>query len=321
MSQRHRIIAALLPLMVSTSSLFVSLSPPGCVPYLGAARAAEPDSPSSTRRKSADIRRKRLRAACQKRAAQIGEQLGESCHVLEASPFVIAGDLTQDRLQSWYDDTIGPAARCMAHAYFRVTPDEPITVLLFDSEESYDHYAQKLYQDQDVSVYGYYKPGIRTLVMNISTGGGTLVHELTHALIDFDFPDVPDWFNEGLASLHEQCRFRSADEGIDGLINWRLPGLQSALHKKRLRTLRSLVEDDDFRATDEGQNYAQARYFCLYMQEQGVLEEFYRRFRDQHADDPFGAEAVLQVFPDRTWNELDADFRGWVMELEPLAAE
>jgi hypothetical protein len=200
----------------------------------------------------------------------------------------------------------------MAASYFAVPPDEPITVLLFRGEESYNRFARELFGDEGISVYGYYKPARRTLVMNIGTGGGTLVHELTHALIDFDFPDVPDWFNEGLASLHEQCRFRADESGIDGLVNWRLPILQEALQRGRLRPLADLVQADDFRGAHEGVNYAQARYFCMYMQEQGVLEEFYSRFRANQKDDPLGYRTMGEVFPDVTWDELDAAFRGWV---------
>ena len=38
----------------------------------------------------------------------------------------------------------------------------------------------------------------------LATGGGTLSHELTHALMEADFPNAPGWISEGLASLHEQ---------------------------------------------------------------------------------------------------------------------
>ena len=231
---------------------------------------------------------------------------------------IVAGDLDEKQLAAWHHDTIGPAAQAMANRYFRRSPDAPITVLLFSGEGSYNLYAEKLFGDRNVSIYGYYKPQERVLVMNIATGGGTLVHELTHALADFDFPKIPDWFNEGLASLHEQCRFRHDDDGpwIEGLENWRLPALQKAIRKGRARPLKELIESKDFRGAHEGLNYAQARYFCLYMQRHGVLEQYYRRFRDHQQQDPRGLDSVLAVFPEQTWDQLDADFRQWVLNLE-----
>ena len=74
-------------------------------------------------------------------------------------------------------------------------------------------------------------------MLNLGTGTGTLLHELTHALADFDVPDMPDWLNEGLASLHEQCRFRNDEQGpwIEGLVNWRLDALQAVVRQSRLR--------------------------------------------------------------------------------------
>jgi hypothetical protein len=226
--------------------------------------------------------------------------------------------MSDDELQRWYKQTIGPAAEAMANTYFTSPPTQPITVLLFGTEESYNRYAHDLFRDNGISVYGYYKPHLRTLVMNISTGGGTLVHELTHALMDFDFPSVPDWFNEGLASLHEQCAFRSGPDGpwIEGLVNWRLSGLQNTIRKKRLRSLQTLIEANDFRGDLEGTNYAQARYFCLYLQRKGLLRDFYKKFRAASDRDTLGLKTAGDLFPDQTWQELDAEFQAWVMTLK-----
>jgi hypothetical protein len=257
-----------------------------------------------------------IEQSCQAAAAELRMRLAADCAMIIRAPFVIAGDLSEQDLDAWHRRTIGPAARAMASAYFRTPPDEPITVLLFSGEQSYNRYAQHLFGDEGISVYGYYKPGRRTLVMNIATGGGTLVHELTHALIDFDFPKVPAWFNEGLASLHEQCRIRDDETGIEGLVNWRLDALQSAIRDEWLRSLQSLVGDNDFRGSQETLNYAQARYFCLYMQQQGVLTDFYRKFRDDQTSDPLGVASVAKVFPNQNWEELDADFRDWVRQLK-----
>jgi hypothetical protein len=252
---------------------------------------------------------------CKKSADKLRPQLGPECAVLVREPFVLAGDMGEEELDAWHRSTIAPAARALAHCYFRRPPSKPVTVLLFSGEASYDRYARKLFGETGVSVYGYYKPDRRTLVMNISTGGGTLIHELTHALIDFDFPNVPDWFNEGLASLHEQCRFKPNDSGLEGLPNWRLPGLQKAITEGKLRPLVAIMRDDDFRGADIGRNYAQARYFCLYLQEKGLLEEFYRRLRAGCEHDPHGVEAAESLFKPEKWQTIDRDFQAWVMTL------
>ncbi len=259
---------------------------------------------------------KSLAEQCTATAKSLQDSLGDSFPVIVREPFVISGNLTEADLDVWHARTLAPATEAMLASYFDRKPDQPITVLLFDSSEEYDAQAKRLFGDQDISVYGYYKPNRRTLVMNISTGGGTLVHELTHALIDFDFPDVPDWFNEGLASLHEQCRFREDGSGIDGLENWRLPALQEAIRAKKLRSLESLIHDDDFRGKRMGINYAQARYFCLYMQRLDLLERYYEQFRDHQDEDPLGAMAVKAVFPEQSWPELDQDYQTWVLGLK-----
>lgn len=124
-----------------------------------------------------------LESACREAARRLSQQLGAQCALVVRAPFVVAGDLPEAELNRWYRHTIGPAARAMAQSYFTTAPDRPISILLFGGEESYNRYAKALYGDDGISVYGYYKPHRRTLVMNISTGGGTLVHELTHALV------------------------------------------------------------------------------------------------------------------------------------------
>lgn len=256
-----------------------------------------------------------LAAQCAAVAANLRGRLAEQCQVVERPPFVLAGDLSAEELDRWHQATIGPAARAMLRSYFRVAPDEPITVLLFANEHSYDQYARELYGDANISIYGYYKRGQRVLVMNAATGGGTIVHELTHALADADCPHIPDWLNEGLASLHEQCRIRADESALEGLENWRLPVLQQAIRQQRLRPLKSLIADDDFRLHEVGLNYAQARYFCLWLQRQGLLEEFFARWRTGQASDPLGIEAVAQMFPGKSWDQLDREFHAWALSL------
>lgn len=263
-----------------------------------------------------------LNEACRQAAERLVSQLGDQCQVLPRAPFVLGGDFSADELAALHDNTIAPAVRAMRRSYFEVEPNEPVTVLVFRSEESYNRNCESLFGERGISIYGYYKPKLRTLVLNLGTGQGTLLHELTHALADFDFPQMPDWLNEGLASLHEQSRFRADDDGpwIEGLVNWRLRGLQEVTKAGQLRSLAVLLASPIFRGPGEGTNYAQARYFCLYMQEKGVLAEFYRAFRQHHADDPRGIKTLTQVFPDASIEQLDRDFQNWVLEL-PAASE
>lgn len=257
-----------------------------------------------------------LAAECEQTAAKLRPRLGNDCALVVRAPYVIAGDMPERELVDWHDKTIAAAARALTKFYFQKVPNAPITVLLFTNEKSYDHYTKHLFNEEGISVYGYYKADGRTLVMNVGTGGGTLVHEMTHALIDFDFPKVPDWFNEGLASLYEQSQFLPNDQGIEGLPNWRLPGLQDVIRKQRLGTIEALIKTDDFRGPLVGINYAQARYFCLYLQEQKLLQEFYRRFRAAQAQDPRGLKTVSDLFgPDR-WARIDQDFQAWALQLK-----
>jgi hypothetical protein len=259
-----------------------------------------------------------LAEACEQTAARWGKDLGADCRVAVRPPFVLAGDLPQEELENWHDNSIAPAVRAMQAAYFKTAPHEPVSVLLFRGEPSYNHYCSKLFGDRDISVFGYYKPNLRTLVLNVDTGGGTLLHELTHALMDFDFPQAPDWLNEGLASLHEQCRFRTGPNGpwIEGLVNWRLEGLQEVIRQGRLRSLESLIVDPEFRGHLVGANYAQARFFCLYMQDKGVLGQVFEDCRRNRSDDPRGLKSIARAFPGLSWNQLDQDFQDWVGRFE-----
>ena len=260
-----------------------------------------------------------LEIECLRSSDRLERTLGHECQVLVRAPFVLAGDFDQQELADLYENTIAPAVRALRHSYFDAEPIAPVTVLVFRGEQSYNRYCERLFDERGISIYGYYKPKLRTLVLNLGTGQGTLLHELTHALVDFDFPEIPDWFNEGLASLHEQSRFRGDDNGpsIEGLVNWRLKGLQEVARAGQLGSLARLLENPYFRGQSEGTNYAQARYFCLYMQQRGVLEDFYRTFRQRHANDPRGLQTLADVFPGVSIDEIDRNFQRWVLELPP----
>lgn len=231
-----------------------------------------------------------------------------------AAPFVIAGDGSRAKLARYRDGTIVAAARALHATYFKTEPSEPILILLFESAEPYNRVARKWFSQTSIPHFGFYKPRDRAMVMNVSTGTGTLVHELTHALLAPDFPAVPSWFNEGLASLYEQCSL--GENTITGHENWRLPSLQKAIRDKTLRPLSEMIGDADFYRTDMvGINYAQARYLMFYLQEKGLLRDYYRKFRDHHDDDPTGLESLKTIVAPQEIGPFETEWRAWVLTL------
>jgi hypothetical protein len=252
---------------------------------------------------------------CRALASKWRERLtAEKFDVLIAPPFVVAGNIGEGELAAYRDQTILAAKNALTATYFRTEVDQPILVLLFGDGDSYQKLCLKWFNDRDLPHYGLYRHRDRTMLMNISTGGGTLVHELTHALIDADFPNVPDWFNEGFASLYEQCSIHG--NRIEGLTNWRLAGLQKAIKDGKLRPIEKLIADDDFRNDDRvGINYAQSRYLMYYLQQQGKLQMFYTKFRDGYEKDPTGLETLKAVLAPEDLQAFNERWQKWVMTL------
>src|SRR5579884_1924637 len=225
-------------------------------------------------------------------------------------PFVIAGDGTRGQLVRYRDGTILAAARALKDSYFKRDLDEPVLILLFEDADTYQRLSKAWFADDDVPHFGYYRHAERVMVMNVATGTGTLVHELTHSLIAPDFPDVPSWFNEGLASLYEQSSI--SGDNIEGLVNWRLPLLQKAIRADRLRPLRELMEDPHFYRGDlVGLNYAQSRYLMLYLQEKRLLRAYYRRCRDDVKDDRTGVKSLEAVIAPQSLEAFEKQWRAW----------
>ncbi len=260
-----------------------------------------------------------LKAACGRTASWVVQQLGPNAHAIVRPPFVVAGERAEAELDRLFCRSIAPAARAMTAQYFRhVSPDEPITVLVFGDEPSYRECARRLWGEENVSAYGYYRPHLRTLMVNLGRGESGLLHELTHALMAFDFPEAPQWLSEGLAALHEDGCLRSDGSGIDGLVNWRLPLLQEAIRRQRLPPLKTFLEDGAFSRVERGLAYAYARYLCMYLQGRGLLGECYRHSRARARADPSSAETLRRLLACRSWSDLDRDFRAWAVQLRFL---
>ena len=250
--------------------------------------------------------------------AEMKEELGDGYLIDYAAPYVIAGNIQKQELDRIRDGTIKGCSAALYQDYFEKKPDYLIKVYLFKDAQTYETYCVKTNGRKPTTPYGFYQDSTRSLIMNIGTGTGTLVHEMVHALIKPDFPDVPAWFNEGLGSLYEQCRIESAGS-LRGLINWRYKGLMEAHSQKQLIPLKELLklDEDGFYGQGSGMHYAQARYFCLYLQEQKVLSKFYKRFRDDFKDDQTGAKFV-EALLNKSMDSIDNDWQKWVITVKDI---
>ncbi len=252
----------------------------------------------------------------QQRVAHLRKQLGDGYTVVLSKPFVVVGDEPAAVVQRRAQRTVGWAVKRLKEAYFTKDPDRIITVWLFKDKASYESHCEKLFNIEPTTPFGFYSPGNDALVMNIATGGGTLVHEIVHPLVEANFPECPAWFNEGLGSLYEQSGERN--KRIVGFTNWRLPGLQKAIRAKKLPTFKSLCSTTthEFYRQDPGTNYGQARYLCYYLQEKGLLRRYYRAFHKNHEDDPTGYDTLVTVLGERDMAAFQKRWEAWVLKLE-----
>ena len=147
-------------------------------------------------------------------------------------PFVVIGDEPAGVVRRRAVQTVKWTVGKLRQDYFKKDPAEIIDIWLFKDEKSYRKYTQQIFKDRPDTPFGYYSNEHNSLIMNIATGGGTLVHEIVHAFMSSNFPECPAWFNEGLASLYEQCREENGR--IYGLTNWRLAGLQEKIRAGNL---------------------------------------------------------------------------------------
>lgn len=236
-------------------------------------------------------------------------------HIVVQPPFVVIGDEPPEVVERRARETVRWAVELLKRDYFPQDPDFIIDVWLFKNERSYRRHARHLFGEEPKTPFGYYSPRHRSLVMNIRTGGGTLVHEIVHPYVQANFPDCPAWFNEGLASLYEQCGER--DGRIVGYTNWRLRGLQRSIRRDELPSFGILTSasEDEFYSMDRGTNYAQARYLCYFLQEEGILRRFYHEFRAAHRTDPTGIRTLQRVLEVDDMRLFQKEWEEWVLTL------
>ena len=239
--------------------------------------------------------------------------LGKLPIVVEA-PFVVVGNDTSAVLER-RAETVRWAVAHFEKELFERRPTKILDIYLFNDADSYQAGVKALTGEAPTTPYGFYSKTHEGLFMNIATGGGTLVHEIVHPYVEADFPNAPPWLNEGLGSLFEQSDER--DGHIVGLTNWRLAGLQRAIHRGSVPSFKQLTHMDTatFYADDTGVHYAESRYLLYYLQDKGLLHAFYRQFRDARLKDPSGFGTLAAVLGERDMDDFKKRWEKYVADL------
>jgi hypothetical protein len=239
---------------------------------------------------------------------------GREFTIIIQRPFVVIGDGKPAAVKS-QAETVRWAVEKLKQDYFEKDPAEILDIWLFKNEASYRQQARALFNDEPDTPYGYYSSAHKALIMNIETGGGTLVHEIVHPFIEANFPDCPAWFNEGLGSLYEQSGENAGH--IYGYTNWRLPGLQEAIKAHAVPTFKTLMATTTraFYTEDKGTNYGQARYLCYYLQERGLLIKFYKEFYANRQTDPTGYQTLQKILNEPDMSVFQKKWEKFVLDL------
>ena len=174
---------------------------------------------------------------------------------------------------------------------------------------------------------------------------GTVLHELFHLMVRSDYGNIPQWLDEGIASLYEV----SVTDGAFywGVDNWRGQVLQRLWDDYR-PTVEQLVRSDWYLFDDPAQAeaieaseqnpdelifreeesarqaamMAFARYFALYLQDQGKLRDVFEKMQsndllkvlDREVDPRDHAVAVVQAsLGIQNLDQIDQAFADWFL--------
>jgi hypothetical protein len=233
------------------------------------------------------------------------------------APFFVVGDESPRMVRSQATNTVHWAVTLLKRDYFTRDPVQIIDIWLFRDKASYEKYTRELFNDTPTSRFGYYSRQHRSLFMNISTGAGTLVHEIVHPFMEANFPACPPWYNEGLASLFEASN--EANGHIRGLVNWRLKGLEKAIQEKRVLPFEKLLALDESEfyggSTGYSEHYAQARYLCYYLQERELLIAFHREFVGDARQDPTGVQTLKKALKVNSLESFRVKWQEFILKI------
>jgi hypothetical protein len=153
----------------------------------------------------------------------------------------------------------------------------PVDLVLFAEDDAYQAIA--LGYARVPAGQGFYRPDARVAAVNLARGRGNLRHELVHPLIVDDFPQIPAWLNEGIASMYGGARVRQGM--LMFVANYRLHDLQLAIDARTLpgRNRLAFAGRAELYGPDGATYYAVSQHVVLFLERVGKLDAYYRMVR------------------------------------------
>jgi len=233
---------------------------------------------------------------------------------IDVPPFRVHGDGTREEVaaQALRIETV---AALLQRDLFEQAPGPTVDIWLFTDADSTARYTREVFGREPEPAEGFYSPGERAIVVDLSARDGGVEHFVVHAFVQAGFERCPVWLDEGLASLFEVWAEREGR--IVGLVDGRLGLLQEDLRAGVVADLEAFTAQDraGFHGGREDVNQRVARYLCLYLQEQGMLREYWRGVQ-QAEDDPSGFRTLLRVAGGDEPGALLHRWTQWVLSQE-----
>jgi hypothetical protein len=258
---------------------------------------------------------------------KIASLAGTRYEVVDRAPFVLASASHSPQELAAVGDELVRVADFFVTRFSMPPPEHLIGVYLTSSVNELRRLALQMHGiDITDSSIGYsYRDDMSLLGVVPGRLTGTLKHELFHLMVRSEFGDIPPWLDEGMAALYEVSGFEDGE--LHGRPNWRGPVLER--HWELRPHIGELVEADwpTFHAGGNGRhlsperlykqaaNHATARYFVLYLQEQGKLEVVYQAMQTlpplPEAGDGKTGRQILEEMLEQPIEEVDQSFADW----------
>lgn len=241
------------------------------------------------------------------------DKVPQSATITRFRYYVIFSDLDENTTYNLIDKDIRHTADAMAKHYVSALPDSVTPIFLFRDYQTYEKFSVNTIglESDDLSPYGFYKISKNVIVIRYVSWKGSTSHEVTHSFTQYDFPDMPSWFDEGLASLHE--KYVHENGRMKGDFNWRILALRRAFRENTYTGLETMMKTNDNELYGERTSfyYAQSRFLLMYIQQTNLLDNYYKLFRDTYNKDNTGITQLEETL-NKPIKEIDKELVDYI---------